>query len=79
MAITLSRETQELVEATMKDLGFDNADDFIQQAIRRSVSGDVADFDDLDDETRAAIEMADQQESVPWEEAKAQILSTFGK
>jgi len=83
MAITLSPETQELIEARMKELGFDSSDEFLRVAVQTFSPAEVYDYDDLDEETRAAIEEGqreiDQGLGIPWEDAEARLRARFGK
>lgn len=69
MAIVLSEETQKLIEQGMKESGLDTPDELVRLALQtmRQVRGQ--DFEDLDEETRRAIEeglaQADRGEGKP--------------
>jgi hypothetical protein len=81
MGITLSEQTQNEIERRMKVCGVADPDQVVMAALnlfdRRE---EVLDYDDLDDETKAAIEEADAQIEkglgVPWEQARERL---FGK
>ncbi|MDB5322082.1 MAG: hypothetical protein JWN40_3713 [Phycisphaerales bacterium] len=83
MAIVLSAETQKLIEERMKETGVETADELVRVALQtlRQVRGE--DFEDLDSETRAAIEeglaQADRGEWRPWEEVREELRSRFIK
>jgi hypothetical protein len=73
MGISLNPETQRLIEERMKRSGVSTADDLVRLALQTldQVSGE--DYDDLDPDTRAAIEEAETQlargEGIPLDEA----------
>jgi predicted transcriptional regulator len=79
MAIVLSEETQKLIEQGMKESGLDTPDEFVRLALQtmRQVRGE--DFEDLDEETRRAIEeglaQADRGEGRPWHEVREELRS----
>jgi predicted transcriptional regulator len=83
MAITLSAETEKLIEVQMKQAGLDTADELVRLALRtlEQVRGD--DFDALEPETQAAIEAglaeADRGEGRPWEEVREELRARFIK
>jgi antitoxin ParD1/3/4 len=83
MTITLSPETQKLLEARMKQGGFQSPDAVVRCALEtlEQVEGEA--FEDLDDATRAAIERAEAQadrgEGRPWEEVKAELRARYLK
>ncbi len=74
MNVVLSPETQKLLEARMKDGHYSSPDDAIRDALQ-VFDGEA--FEDLDPETRAAIERAEAQadsgEGIPLDEAFAQL------
>jgi predicted transcriptional regulator len=82
MAIVLSPETQHLIEQRMKDTGFASADDLVRVALD-ALDRVGADFEDLDADTRAAIEeglaQADRGEGRSWEEVRAELRARFIK
>ena len=61
MGISLSPETQKLIERRMRDTGVATADDLVRIALETldQVSGE--DYDQLDPEVRAAIEEAEAE------------------
>jgi predicted transcriptional regulator len=73
MTITLSPETQQLLEARMKRDGFKSADD----AVRALLNDDIV--DDRSPETIAAIrrgmEDARAGRTRPWEEVKKELIA----
>ena len=81
MPITLSPDTQKLIEEQMKATGVRSADELVRVALQtlRQVSGE--DFESLDPDTRAAIEegleQADRGEGRPWEDVREQIRARF--
>ena len=83
MPISLSAETQRLIEERMKETGVGTADELVRVALQtlRQVRGD--DFEALDSETRAAIEegiaQADRDEGRPWEDVREELRSRFVK
>lgn len=83
MAIILSADTQQLIESRMKDLGFDSTDEFLRLLVQSYDVPEVLDYDDLDAETRAAIEEGEreiQQGLVkPWAEVKAELFAKYVK
>lgn len=72
MDVTLSPQTQRLLEERMREGDYNSADDLIRTALE-SLEGDPV--EELDAETQAAIERADDQgdrgEGLPAEEAFA--------
>ena len=81
MAFSLSSETQQLIEARMKELGYDSTDKFLQAAVHTFSPAEVYDYDDLDDETKAAIEegqaQIDRGLGRPWAEVDAELRARF--
>lgn len=74
MNVTLSPQTQRLLEERMRDGDYNSADDLIRTALQ-SLEGEPV--EELDAETQAAIERADDQgnrgEGLPAEEAFARL------
>lgn len=74
MPISLSPATEKLIEERMKQTGAGTADELVRVALQtlRQVSGEA--FEDLDTDTRAAIEeglaQADRGEGRPWEDVR---------
>jgi Arc/MetJ-type ribon-helix-helix transcriptional regulator len=77
MTISLSAETQKLLEERMKAGGFPTADDAVRAALQRMAEHDAWTGDEIDDETWAAIERAEAQyqrgEGIPVDEAFERI------
>ena len=74
MNVVLSPETQKFLEARMREGHYASPDDAIRDALQ-TLEGEP--FDDLDPETRAAVERAETQadrgEGIPLDEAFAQL------
>jgi hypothetical protein len=84
MEITLSPETQKLLEEQMKQSGHATADEIVRFALESLRVQETFDYDDLDDDTRASIEEAqaqfDRGEGIPVEQAFAELKRKhFGK
>jgi Arc/MetJ-type ribon-helix-helix transcriptional regulator len=81
MSITLSPETQQLIEERMKRDGFTTADDLVRLALRTLDQTQGEDYDELDPQTQAAIEEAEAQyangQARPWEEVREEIRKRF--
>lgn len=78
MTFAVSEETQQLIEARMKEFGISSLDTFLQGAVCQYDPSEVFYYEDLDEETRAAIEVADRQEGIPWEQVKDELLKRYG-
>ena len=83
MAISLSVETQKLIEAGMKETGVTTPDELVRIALRTLHQVRGKHFEDLDPDTRAALEeglaQADRGEARPWEEVREQVRARFIK
>jgi predicted transcriptional regulator len=86
MTITLSPETQKLLEEQMKRVGDSSPDEILRIALQHlnDVEIDGGDYEDLDEETRAAIERGEAQyqrgEGIPADEAFEMLRRKhFGK
>jgi predicted transcriptional regulator len=83
MAIVLNDETQKLIEERMKETGLETADELVRVALQTLHQVRGEDFEDLDSETRAAIEeglaQADRGEGRPWEEVREELRARFSK
>ena len=83
MTITLTPETQKLLEDRMKKGGFSTPDALVRAALQTldDVEGDA--YEDLDQDTRDAIERAEGQsargEGRPWADVKAELRARFLK
>ena len=80
MNISLSPETQKLLEEQMRKRHFSTPDEAMRAALRSlDESSPALDYEDLAPETREAIEESEQQfergEGRPWNEVRAEILS----
>jgi Arc/MetJ-type ribon-helix-helix transcriptional regulator len=84
MQITLSPETQKLLEEQMKQSGQATADEVVRIALESLRVREAFDYDDLDAATQASIEEAqaqcDRGEGIPVEQAFAELKRKhFGK
>jgi Arc/MetJ-type ribon-helix-helix transcriptional regulator len=83
MNITISSKTQQLLEKQMRRGSFSNPDDVLQLALETLEQTRGEDYEDLDPQTRAAIEEAEAQyergEGRPWEEVRAELRARFIK
>ena len=81
MSITLSDETQKLIETRMKETGVETADELVRLALRTLEQAQGEDFEDLDPNTQAAIQEgiaeADRGESRPWAEVREELRARF--
>ena len=77
MTITLSAETQKLLEEQMKRSGYSSPDDLVRVALEQLSAQGSLDSADLDEATQASIERAeaefDRGEGMPVEEAFAAL------
>ena len=83
MTITLSPETQKLLEEQMKTGQFSDADEVLRLALQTLSQTEAGDYDDLDADTRAAIEESEAQlargEGIPWEDVREELRARFIK
>ena len=83
MAIVLNAETQKLIEDRMKETGVDTADELVRVALQTLHQVRAEEFEELDPETRAAIEQglteADRGEGRPWEDVREELRARFIK
>ena len=81
MSISLTHETQQLIEEQMKRTGIETADDLVRLALRTLNQIQSEDFEELDPETRAAIDEAEAQldrgEGRPWEQVRGELRARF--
>lgn len=81
MTISLSPETQKLLEDHMKRGGFATPDDVVRAALETLDQARGEDFEDLDPETQAAIEEglaeAERGEVRPWHEVRAELKARY--
>ncbi len=78
MTITVSEQTQSLIDSRMKELGITDIDELLFVAVTTFQPADVFHHDELDAETKAAIEEADLQEAVPWEPVRDALKQKYG-
>ena len=83
MTITLSPETQKLLEEQMKTGQFSDADEVLRLALQTLSQTEAGDYDDLDADTRAAIEESEAQlargEGSTWEDVREELRAKFIK
>lgn len=83
MAISLSKETQKLIEKGMQETGLSMPDELVRVALQTLHQMRGEHFEDLDSETQAAIEeglaQADRGEGQPWEEVREELRTRFIK
>lgn len=83
MVISLSEKTQKLIEEGMKETGLATPDELVQVALQTLHQVQGEDFENLDPDTRAAIEeglaQADRGEGRPWEEVREELRARFIK
>lgn len=81
MPISLSAETQKLIEEQMKETGVETADELVRVALRTLHQTRGEDFEDLDPDTQAAIEeglaQADRGEGRPWTDVREELRARF--
>ena len=81
MAISLSAETQKLIEERMKETGVATPDELVRVALQTLHQVKGEDFENLDPDTKAAIEeglaQADRGETRPWEEVREELRRRF--
>ncbi len=77
MGISLSPEIQQLIEKQMKETGVSTADELVRIALQTLEQTRGEDYEDLDPDTRAAIEEAEaeyqQGGGIPLDEAFARL------
>ena len=83
MGISLTPETQRLIEERMKRSGFASPDELVHLALQTLDQTTGEAYAELDPETRAAIEAAEAQyqrgEGRPWEDVREEIRARFIK
>jgi len=81
MNISLSAETQKLLEERMKKGDFSTPDEAVRDALLAREEIDGEPLDQLDPETQAAIERAEAQsergEGRPWEEVREELRARY--
>ena len=80
--ITVSDQTRSLFDAEMSRAGIADADQMLQLALRSLHGTRGEDYEDLDDDTRAAIEAAEAEHQQglgrPLSEVRAELEAEFG-
>jgi Arc/MetJ-type ribon-helix-helix transcriptional regulator len=83
MTISLSLETQRLLEEQMKKHGFSSPDDAVRSALEKLDQSESEYIEDLDPQTQVAIAEGLAQdargEGRPWEEVRAELTARFIK
>ncbi len=79
MAITLSPEVEEAIESRMKQRGVSDPNQLVLSALELLDENRGVTYEELDDETRAAIEEADRQEGIPWESVRDELMERYGR
>ena len=83
MTISLSPETQKLLEEQMKKHGYASADEAVRTALERLNQEDSEYIEDLDEETQVAIQeglaQSERGEGRPWEQVREEIRARFIK
>ena len=79
MTISLTPQTQRLLEEQMRKHGYANADETVRIALEK-LDQEIGEYiEDMDPETQAAIEnglnQADRGEGRPWEQVREEIRS----
>lgn len=79
--ITVSDEARRLLDQQLDGGRFESADDLLQRALRSLARPDAADYDDLDADTRAAIERAEAEYARglarPWAQVRDVLRARF--
>ena len=78
MTITLSDQTQSLMESRMKQFGMTDPDELVFTALQLLDGHHEVAIDELDEETRAALEEADAEEGLPWEQVREELKQKYG-
>jgi hypothetical protein len=83
MPISLSPETQKLIEEGMRETGLATPDELVRVALQTLHQIHGEDFQDLDPETRAAIEeglaQAERGQGRPWPQVREELRARFIK
>jgi Arc/MetJ-type ribon-helix-helix transcriptional regulator len=78
MRLSLSAETEQLIEAQLRKGGYNSADDLVRVALELL---DQVEPEALDDETLAAIDRAEDQiergEYRAWDDVKAELRAKY--
>ena len=74
MPITLSPEVSQAIESRIREFNCVDPNEIVLQALR-SLNGYETDCEDLDEETRAAIDRAESQLDIPADQAERRFFS----
>ena len=81
MTVTLSEETQRLIQRRMTESGVTSADRLVRLALETLDGVDAGYIEDLDPATQAAIEQATEEiergEGRPWDEVRAELTKRY--
>jgi len=81
MPISLSAETQRLIEEQMRETGVNTADELVRVALQTLHQTRDKDLEELDPATRAAIEeglaQAERGEGRAWEDVRESLRTRF--
>ena len=81
MSISLTPRTQKLIEERMKATGYSTPDELVEVALKTLDQMQAEDYDQLNSNTRAAIEEAEAQhqrdEGIPLDEAFARLRKKY--
>ena len=81
MSISLTPRTQKLIEERMKATGYSTPDELVEVALQTLDQMQAEDYDQLNSNTRAAIEEAEAQhqrdEGIPLDEAFARLRKKY--
>lgn len=82
MQISLSAETQKLLDEQLKKGGYADPDALVRFALENLEQMNGGFIEDLDEETQSSLKRGiaelDRGESRPWEEVKAELKAKFG-
>lgn len=83
MNISLTPKTQKLLEKQLRNGQFAGPDELVRFALQTLEQNQIADYDDLDQPTKKAIEQAEAQyqkgEYQPWSKVRSQLRKRFIK
>jgi len=79
--VSLSAETQKLIEQRMKETGVTTPDELVRVALQTLHQVRAEDFQELDPATQAALEeglaQADRGETRSWDEVREELRARF--
>jgi hypothetical protein len=81
MSVSLSAETQKLIEQRMRETGVSTADELVRVALQTLDQVHGQPFEDLDPDAQVAIEQglaeADRGEGLAWEQVREEMRARF--